>query len=1199
MSIAIAESRFDRVAFVTQFMHEWRIQWRRPFTWVCALLYFAIAFGDTVQIGLDGVSLLWVNGASTILDRSVILSILGVLAAAGIVGESMSRDRGEAVESLILSTGASRATLGGARFLACYFVVVLTTMLFIPGMLLGAMVPGIPTELIGPVELSHYTKAFLLFILPNAFIMSALLYAVSVITRSQAAAFGAALMLIALFVGAVMLLGRDAYRHDVLPVFAMLDPFGAIASAEFAMGWTVQQANVLFVPFDGLLQSNRLLWCGIGLLTAIAATRLMSLDSHTRLLAGSKSRSRRKNALLTKLRSNAGELLSLLMWELTQLWRSPVRTLSFLFAAFTIWWVAGSASNSQYSLPSTDLLTHNTNYYFDKIMVLIIAWLAGELLWREQRQGVSALIDSQPVSAANRLLAKTIALIIIVLAFWSISIIVNIAYQLTHGVYDIELWLHLVDTFVVKAPYTIWLAILAICLQVIIRHRYIAMGVFAAFWTSSVLLDAMGLYHPLYRFGETPFFWYSNMDGYGHFMGPHLAFVAYWAVSCTVLWLLTLTQYAPGEHHRSRLSLLKQAMNHNRIKPVLGAAVIAWVLSFTVLYKLTAIDHPWPLPNPDALKAEVERDLRDDWRTRPQPKIVESRARIDLYPSTRSATIQGEYIIANNSEHTIEQVLVMREPSLAMFEAGFPTLPGSHRLQRHPTLGYEIWQLEQALPPGAEIPFSFRANIEPSRGITAHAENDGVPQVHGAELIGNGSSFLSLQLLPIIGYSDHVEHKPKRKRQHYGHSDDWTPPPRAFGLQQPHATGTAGWLRRIEATITTEQDQVPLHSGELVELSHENGRAVAHYVLEGPVRVWTQIISGRLQRYDVKRPGLPTVEVYFHPAHDSNIELIGNTFADALAYFQNTYGPAPYQTLRFAEQSLHYDSMGSRQGLAYATEVLGWKTDLDVSGGKDILKLAGHLVGLSWFGDQIIPANVPGAKVLHAGLPAWSGTLFLNRQLSDNAARQWRKQRMSELFQARMKMSDGDAAFDQELKDSTMVQYKGALLMLALADIAGIENVEAAMASFLTEWKYAGPPYPTIEHLIQHFLQHIPEVHHAFIEDIFRHIVSWRLSVEQATCERKGDNWLVRATINAEQLRYDASGESVPEASTPPITTALLVNRDGTPEIIQSRSEYLAKGETIIEWTVDTRPDSISIDPEVLLPDANLFDNSRELHCPH
>ncbi|MEL6180455.1 MAG: hypothetical protein AAFS10_15960, partial [Myxococcota bacterium] len=60
-------------AWVEQLRLEWRLQRRRPFVWFCALAFFAIAFGDTIQIGLSGEGYEWINGPSMIGTRSIIL----------------------------------------------------------------------------------------------------------------------------------------------------------------------------------------------------------------------------------------------------------------------------------------------------------------------------------------------------------------------------------------------------------------------------------------------------------------------------------------------------------------------------------------------------------------------------------------------------------------------------------------------------------------------------------------------------------------------------------------------------------------------------------------------------------------------------------------------------------------------------------------------------------------------------------------------------------------------------------------------------------------------------------------------------------------------------------------------------------------------------------------------------------------------
>ncbi|MEM9173795.1 MAG: ABC transporter permease [Myxococcota bacterium] len=1187
----------SRGAFGTAFAHEWRAQWRRPFPRICLLLNFGIAFGDALQVGLAGGGQEWVNGGATISGRALILSVLGVLAAAGIVGESMARDRSDGIEPLVLSTGAGRTALAGARFAASFTVVVIATSGFVPGMLLGSLFPGIDPEMLGPLRLDHYARALALFIVPNAFVMSAAMYAVSARWRKQSVAFGAALGLVALYVGTQMLLGRDAYRHDVLPYYAMLDPFGGIASAEFVMGWTVDEANRRFVPFAGLLAWNRLAWTGIALALVLAGTRFFSLEQGGTFVA--------RRPILSAFRrprsgrfTRFGPAVTLVQWELVQLWRSPIRSLALAFAVLTTWWVAGSAETNQFSLPTTDLLVHNTNYYFDKVLTLVIAWLAGELVGRDRDGPGSALIDTRPVSPAARFAAKVVALVAVVLAFWAVSIAVNVTYQATHGVRDLELWLHLFDTFLVKAPYTVWLAVLALVLQIVIRRRFVAMGCFGLVWALPSLLDAIGATHPLYRFGEAPFFFYSNMDGYGHFLGPHFAFVGYWAITCALLGGMALLVYAPGGIDRPRRALARDRLRSRSLRLALATTGLLWLGALGALVWQTVVLHPWPLPKPDAVLADVERALRDDWRTTPQPQVVEIETRIDLEPEARRASVSGRYLVTNPWAEPIDRVLILREPSLAHFEIAWDDAVEAVRAERHPRLGYEIWSFGRALRPGDEAALDFALSVEPPPGFAAHGPNDFVPEVGAVEVVGNGTSLLSLQLLPMVGYSEHVEHKPAWKRRRHGLEDAWTPPANA-GRASPHATAHAGWLRRIETTVSTSADQIPLHSGTQVALDVGETRTTARYVLEGPVRAWTQIVSARWSVEERTRAGLPPVEIYHHPAHDRNVDAIGEALLDGLGYFSSRFGPAPIERFRFAEQSLHFDSRGARQGLGFGTEVLGWKSDLAASEGLDLLEMAGQLMGMTWFSDQIVPANAPGAKVLHAGLPYWTGALFVHERLSPARSRAWRRQEMAEMFRSRRGLADADAPFDVEWKDSTMVRRKGALLLIGLAEAVGRARVERAIAAFLDEWRDQGPPYPTADDFIGALERALPESEHAALHDFFRTVPTWHLSVAEATCRpAESGGWSVEAVVEAKQIREDAPGGPAEVPITPGIEVALFErSAAGDRTAIAQRRHRLDSGRTVLRWSVDRPPTEVAIDPGLYLPDPLRYDDAIEVRC--
>ncbi|MEM1293924.1 MAG: hypothetical protein AAGH89_01075, partial [Verrucomicrobiota bacterium] len=449
------------IAFRAQLRHEWRCQRRRPFVVICALIYFAIAFGDAYQAGIGGDGFQWVNGADAIATRAIILSLFGILAVAGVMGEVTSRDRDRQAEEMVLSSPADRISLGLPRFLVGWLVSVGIGACFIPGMILGSMMPGILPEQLGPTNPSHYAKALAYYIAPNFFIIAAFTFAVGSRWRKQSVTWLAAVGLLVIWILTRMLIGQDILRHDVYPFFAFLEPFGTSAGAQYAMEWTVLQNNEQFVPFRGYLLWNRVLWISVACLLVAFSVRWFPLQP----AQPNQTRKKNQRSRLAPSWLASNKLLLGLRWEWTSLLRQPGLRLFLLLAAISLWFTASSAITHQFSLPTTDLLVHNTGFYFDKILILVLVWSAADLIWRERHFCVHEIVDALPTSNTLRFLSKTIALLLIILAFWMLSIVVNVAYQAANGFYHFELSLHFIDSFIMKAPFYLFMGVLAISLQ--------------------------------------------------------------------------------------------------------------------------------------------------------------------------------------------------------------------------------------------------------------------------------------------------------------------------------------------------------------------------------------------------------------------------------------------------------------------------------------------------------------------------------------------------------------------------------------------------------------------------------------------------------------------------------------------------------------------------------------------------------------
>ncbi|MEM9080000.1 MAG: hypothetical protein AAGC74_04840 [Verrucomicrobiota bacterium] len=1175
---------------LSQLIHEARAQFRRPFFWICAFLYFAIAFGDAYQAGLAGDGFQWINGADAISTRSVILSLLGILAIAGLLGQATSRDRDQNTEELVLTTPASRVTLGLPCFLIGFLSAALIGACFVPGMILGSMMPGIAPETLGPHVPSHYLKGFTYYLLPNFYLVSILAFAVGSHFRSQAVTWLAATGLLVVWIVTRMLLGQDVLRHDLFPVYALLEPFGTSASAQFAMERTVAQNNANFVPFAGLLLWNRLLWCSLATLLLIHTLRTLPLQPAASRASGkAKRRSSRFPFFLPRF-----HLLLHLHWELLGLLRTPGLRLFLALAALSLWFTASSAATHQFSLPTTDLLVHNTGFYFDKILILVLVWSAASLFHRERQHNLVEVADALPTSTLTRFSAKTLALLLIILSFWALAVLVNLAFQAANNFHHYELPLHLTDSFLIKAPFYLFMGILALSLQALIRNRYLAMAAFLVIYLLPVLFDGLGIHHPLFRFGKSNFFWYSLMDGYGHFLTGHWWMITYWTLGSLLLWTVAAATLPRGTQPRKRIALFNQNLLSGKGPVILTILCFAFLGTGFAIWNQTAVQNQWPLLSNDAVKAEMEKAFSPDWRDRPQPRVVAIGYQLDLYPSERRFTLDGTYTLHNPFDQPISELLLLTEPHLQLTEVTFPGHQ-SQLLAQNPALQSQHWQITPSLPPGERLQMTFSTAWQPRPGFRARAQNDSVNEVGPTEVLGNGTSLLNLQLLPAVGYTDRVEHKPRWKRRKYDLPLDWTPPAGEFGRNQSHDTLHLDWVEHVDALITTAPDQLPLHAGKILsDTTLENGRRQIHYRIDHPSRGWSPILSARYTQKEYPTPeNIVPLTFYYDPRYAFTLDAMAEHFTDVLEYYTSTYGPAPFDHARMAQQSLHFDGLGNRSGLSYSTEILLWKTDLKKSKGDDLAKFAAHLMGMSWFGDQLIPANIGGAKIIHAGLPYWSAGLYLHQQRTPARSRQLRLQEMRELFRKRRDLADEETPFVLEHKDSGILRTKGLILLTYLAELAGPEVITTAFRDFLDTYRYQPAPYPTADDFLTILEKHLPAEFHPQLDDIFRHITRWDLRAHSATTEQTSDGqW--KTTVQIEARKFHTSG--LGEETEVPLNTPLFLtlSKDKSPDTALLKTTISPdSGLTTHTFLTKEKPHTLHLDPDHLLPDPNPNNQSR------
>ncbi|MBA3885183.1 MAG: hypothetical protein H0X67_05565 [Acidobacteria bacterium] len=131
---------------------------------------------------------------------SAFISLVALLFVAAIAGDAATRDIDTRLEPLIQSAPVSRAAYLGGRFLGAFFVTALLLVVVPLAFVVTAFVhPDLRPEVVGPVRAVAYLQSYFLVLLPNAFVATALLFALATLVRRTVGSYvGAAMVLAAM-----------------------------------------------------------------------------------------------------------------------------------------------------------------------------------------------------------------------------------------------------------------------------------------------------------------------------------------------------------------------------------------------------------------------------------------------------------------------------------------------------------------------------------------------------------------------------------------------------------------------------------------------------------------------------------------------------------------------------------------------------------------------------------------------------------------------------------------------------------------------------------------------------------------------------------------------------------------------------------------------------------------------------------------
>jgi len=462
--------------------------------------------------------------------------------------------------------------------------------------------------------------------------------------------------------------------------------------------------------------------------------------------------------------------------------------------------------------------------------------------------------------------------------------------------------------------------------------------------------------------------------------------------------------------------------------------------------------------------------------------------------------------------------------------------------------------------------------------------------------VDNGT-FVNSRYLPALGYQEHTELTEDRDRRKHG----LAPKPRMHELgdaaarMRNYISSDADWID-FDATVSTSPGQLAIAPGDLQREWVANGRRYFHYRMATPILDFYAFLSAR---YAVKRdawhgPGgdIP-IEIDYQPGHEYNLDRMVEAVKDALDYYTRNFSPYQHHRLRIVEFPRYAAFAQSFPNTIPFSESIGFIAKVDPKNPKDIdypYYVTAHEVAHQWWAHQVIGADVQGATMLSETLAQYSALMVMKHKYGDAKMKRFLKYELDAYLVGRGTERKREMPLYLNENQPYIHYRKGSLAMYELQDCIGEEAVNRALASYLREWAYRGPPYTVTPDLLAQFRAVTPERYQYLIHDLFETITLYENRAVSATYREKGaGRYEVTLKVSAKKLRADGNGAQREVPMDDWVDIGVL-GADDAPLYLAKRR--IAGGETTLTLEVSGKPVRAGIDPIVKLIDRRPDDNT-------
>jgi len=1168
------------------------------FTALLGLLVFFAVVSDNVTIG-GSVGNVFRNAPHIIAVYTGVMTIFGLIIAAAFFNNAALRDHQNLFNEILFSTPIKKSGYFFGRFLGALILATIPMLGVFIGVLIGTtLAPAfgwIEAERFGDFYLSTFVNNYFFIILPNMFFAGAIIYAFANIWKNTVISFVGALAVIVAYIISGTLMS-DIENESL---GALLDTFGIRTYSFMSKYYTPIEKNTLGLQLTPILLYNRLLWFSVGFIILLSSYFTFSFKQKNKKAKAEKDKGRLSNEsfALPKVAINFSSATSWSQFKsffyinFLSIIKSTTFKILIIFSLLML--ISNLVGGFEYfglqSYPVTYKMLDIISSVSGLFTIIIVVFFSGELIWRDKDNSINEVIDATPHQSFISLMAKVTSLVAITVVLYAFFVLSAIIYQLGSGYTRLEIGLYFSNFFITNLGYFIVYSMIMVLIHAMVNNKYI--GYFISIiliFALDILLVIADIQSNMISLGGVPSIVYSDMNGFGPALVGNIWFNFYWISFALICLFLATMMWKRGTQagFKEKLQLMRKGLPKS-FKISFTLVIGLWLCLSSFVFYNSQVLNTYDTSDERELQAVAYEKTFKQYENVPLPKIAAINYFIDIFPYQRDVKVKAEVNMKNATDQVIDSLHFSCNKSWNTEIL----IDGAELVFEDEDFDYRIYKLATPLQPGDSLAATIKTEY-----ITEGFEN----QISNISVVENGTFLNNFQILPALGYNSGFELSDKNTRKKY----DLLEKQRAPELEadcgpacdKNYLTSGRSDFIEVETVISTASDQIAIAPGSLLKEWEENNRKYFHYKVDKPSLNFYSFISARFEVAREKWNGID-IEIYYDKKHEVNIPKMTQAVRQSLEYYTENFGPYYHKQCRIIEFPRYSNFAQAFPGTMPYSESFGFIINLEDETENNVIDaVIAHEIAHQYWAHQLIGAEMQGSTMFSEGFSEYS-SLMTMKSKTDNPMRmrEFNKYNHNRYLRGRSGELEKEMPL-YKVENQGYIHYgKGSVILFALQDYIGEENVNKAMRSFLEAYKYSGPPYPTSLDFLEYLEPQVPDSLKYLIDDWFKEITLYDNRLKEATYKALSNGkYEVKLAVESKKIKADSLGNEQFVAIDDWVDIGLFADANEEQLMWQKRVK-IDKENMEFTAVVDSIPARAGIDPRQLLIDRVFKDNIKSV----